>query len=229
MKTPGQRQLISLQERVKVGEITVDEAVQEFKAWQFDHERRSNSIRYQQVDQLNKSYGLVGVDSWSRNWSNMLCEFYQENLKKLRDSITRRHKEREKTGKELGKKKLPFIIWICILFIWDTYISMISNYEHVTVKIVIFRMEMFNVVSPLLDYEISAPLQRNFFWGSTVTLECSVYESTPRVAAAPPPVSQVIQRGSWKTGSTSSTSSESKGFFLQNKFFYNIVAQYLQM
>lgn len=52
MKTPGQRQLISLQERVKVGEITVDEAVQEFKAWQFDHERRSSSIRYQQVDQL---------------------------------------------------------------------------------------------------------------------------------------------------------------------------------
>uniref|UniRef100_A0A665TKK9 Phosphoinositide-3-kinase adaptor protein 1 n=1 Tax=Echeneis naucrates TaxID=173247 RepID=A0A665TKK9_ECHNA len=71
MKTPGQRQLISLQERVKVGEITVDEAVQEFKAWQFDHERRANSIRYQ-----------------------------QENLKKLRDSITRRHKEREKSGKE---------------------------------------------------------------------------------------------------------------------------------
>nr|XP_020459645.1 phosphoinositide 3-kinase adapter protein 1 isoform X2 [Monopterus albus] len=72
MKTPGQRQLISLQERVKVGEITVDEAVQEFKAWQFDHERRASSIRYQ-----------------------------QENLKRLRDSITRRHKEREKTGKEL--------------------------------------------------------------------------------------------------------------------------------
>ncbi|XP_039996013.1 phosphoinositide 3-kinase adapter protein 1 isoform X2 [Xiphias gladius] len=72
MKTPGQRQLISLQERVKVGQITVDEAVQEFKAWQFDHERRANSIRYQ-----------------------------QENLKRLRDSITRRHKEREKAGKEL--------------------------------------------------------------------------------------------------------------------------------
>lgn len=47
MKTPGQRQLISLQERVKVGEISVEEAVQEFKAWQFDHERRSHSIRYQ--------------------------------------------------------------------------------------------------------------------------------------------------------------------------------------
>ncbi|XP_039640347.1 phosphoinositide 3-kinase adapter protein 1 isoform X2 [Perca fluviatilis] len=129
MKTPGQRQLISLQERVKVGEITVDEAVQEFKAWQFDHERRSSSIRYQ-----------------------------QENLKRLRESITRRHKEREKTGKEL-------------------------------------------------DYEISAPLQRNLYWGSNVTLECSVYEPAPRVVAAPPPVTQSIQRGTWKTGSTSSTSS----------------------
>lgn len=52
MKTPGQRQLISLQERVKVGDISVDEAVHEFKAWQVDHERRANSIRFQQVDPL---------------------------------------------------------------------------------------------------------------------------------------------------------------------------------
>lgn len=59
MKTPGQRQLISLQERVKVGEITVDEAVQEFKAWQFDHERRANSIRYQQVDLMFKLCGFL--------------------------------------------------------------------------------------------------------------------------------------------------------------------------
>lgn len=145
MKTPGQRQLISLQERVKVGEITVDEAVQEFKAWQFDHERRANSIRYQ-----------------------------QENLKRLRDSITRRHKEREKTGKEL-------------------------------------------------DYEISAPMQRNLYWGSTVTLECSVYESTPRaVAPPPPPPTQAIQRGTWKTGSTSSTSStESNRFSTHSTFSYS--------
>ncbi|XP_030604178.1 phosphoinositide 3-kinase adapter protein 1 [Archocentrus centrarchus] len=144
MKTPGQRQLISLQERVKVGEITVDEAVQEFKAWQFDHERRANSIRYQ-----------------------------QENLKKLRDSITRRHKEREKTGKEL-------------------------------------------------EYEISAPLQRNLYWGSSMTLECAVYESAPRAAAPPPPVAQVIQRGSWKTGSTSSTSStESNRLSTHSTFSYS--------
>ncbi|KAM4729700.1 phosphoinositide 3-kinase adapter protein 1 isoform 2-T2 [Anableps anableps] len=129
MKTPGQRQLICLQERVKVGEITVDEAVQEFKAWQFDHERRANSLRYQ-----------------------------QENLKKLRESIMRRHKEREKTGREI-------------------------------------------------DYEITAPLQRNLYWGSNVTLECDVYEPTPRVSAPPPPAAQPIKRGSWKTGSTSSTSS----------------------
>ncbi|XP_034537052.1 phosphoinositide 3-kinase adapter protein 1 [Notolabrus celidotus] len=145
MKTPGQRQLISLQERVKVGEITVNEAVQEFKAWQFDHERRANSIRYQ-----------------------------QENLKKLRDSITRRHREREKTGKEL-------------------------------------------------DYEISAPLQRNLYWGSNVSLECSVYEPAPRVVAPPPPPpAQAIQRDTWKTGSTSSTSSsESNRLSTHSTFSYS--------
>ncbi|KAL6101493.1 pik3ap1 [Pungitius sinensis] len=141
MKTPGQRQLISLQERVKVGEITVDEAVQEFKAWQLDNDRRSSSIRYQ-----------------------------QENLKKLRDSITRRHKEREKTGKEL-------------------------------------------------DFEISAPLQRN--WGPNV-LECSVYDPAPRMAAPAPPVPQSIQRSSWKTGSTSSTSStESNRLSTHSTFSYS--------
>lgn len=64
MKTPGQRQLISLQERVKVGEITVDEAVQEFKAWQFDHERRANSIRYQQVDLMFKLCGFPRSGLW---------------------------------------------------------------------------------------------------------------------------------------------------------------------
>ncbi|ROL49526.1 Phosphoinositide 3-kinase adapter protein 1 [Anabarilius grahami] len=48
MKTPGQRQLISLQERVKVGELTVEEAVQEFKAWQFDQDKRWRSLRFQQ-------------------------------------------------------------------------------------------------------------------------------------------------------------------------------------
>ncbi|KAL7889720.1 hypothetical protein AOLI_G00019780 [Acnodon oligacanthus] len=70
MKTPGQRQLISLQERVKVGALTVEEAVQEFKAWQFDQEKRSQSIRFQ-----------------------------QDNLQRLRDSITRRHKEKGRSGK----------------------------------------------------------------------------------------------------------------------------------
>ncbi|XP_061914675.1 phosphoinositide 3-kinase adapter protein 1 isoform X2 [Entelurus aequoreus] len=127
MKTPGQRQLITLQERVKVGEITVDEAVSAFKAWKLDNESRASSIRYQ-----------------------------QDNLKRLRQSINRRHNER---GKDL-------------------------------------------------DYEISAPLQRNSFWGSTVTYECAVYDGAPRVG--PPSSSnsaQFIQRGSWKTGSTSSTSS----------------------
>ncbi|XP_076830439.1 phosphoinositide 3-kinase adapter protein 1 isoform X3 [Brachyhypopomus gauderio] len=70
MKTPGQKQLISLQERVKVGALTVEEAVQEFKAWQFDQEKRSQSIRFQ-----------------------------QENLQRLRDSITRRHKEKGRSGR----------------------------------------------------------------------------------------------------------------------------------
>lgn len=72
------------------------------------------------------------------------------------------------------------------------------------------KMQIFDVISPLLDYEISAPLQRNLYWGSSVALECSVYEPTPREVAPPPrPAAQMIQRGSWKTGSTSSTSSES--------------------
>uniref|UniRef100_A0A8B9LNS4 DBB domain-containing protein n=1 Tax=Astyanax mexicanus TaxID=7994 RepID=A0A8B9LNS4_ASTMX len=70
MKTPGQRQLISLQERVKVGALTMEEAVQEFKAWQIDQDRRTQSVRFQ-----------------------------QENIQRLRDSITRRHKE--KGGNEL--------------------------------------------------------------------------------------------------------------------------------
>lgn len=69
-----------------------------------------------------------------------------------------------------------------------------------------------------VEYEISAPLQRNSFWGTSVTLECAVYESTPRATAQPPPVAQVIQRGSWKTGSTSSTSSESKCLSLLSAF-----------
>ncbi|XP_077438034.1 phosphoinositide 3-kinase adapter protein 1 isoform X2 [Vanacampus margaritifer] len=128
MKTPGQRQLITLQERVKVGEISVDEAVHEFKTWQLDHESRSSSVRYQ-----------------------------QDNLRKIRESINRRHNEREKAGGEL-------------------------------------------------DYEISAPLQRNSFWGATVTLECTLYDGGPKMVPPSSSASHLIQRGSWKTGSTSSTS-----------------------
>ncbi|XP_024280203.1 phosphoinositide 3-kinase adapter protein 1 isoform X1 [Oncorhynchus tshawytscha] len=129
VKTQGQRQLIALQEKVKVGVLSVDDAVKEFKAWQFDEDRRSQSLRNQ-----------------------------QENLKRLRGSITRRHKEREKIGKEIG-------------------------------------------------LEITAPLQRNLPWGANMAVECSVYESTPRVIAQPPPVIRSSQRDTWKTGSTSSTSS----------------------
>ncbi|XP_063048050.1 phosphoinositide 3-kinase adapter protein 1 [Engraulis encrasicolus] len=71
MKTPGQRQLIALQERVKVGSLTVEEAVQEFKAWKFDQDGRTQSIRFQ-----------------------------QDNIQRLRDSITRRHKEKGKSPME---------------------------------------------------------------------------------------------------------------------------------
>lgn len=71
MKTPGQRQLITLQEQVKLGIVNVDEAVLHFKEWQLNQKRRSESFRYQ-----------------------------QENLKRLRDSITRRQKEKQKSGKQ---------------------------------------------------------------------------------------------------------------------------------
>lgn len=70
MKTPGQRELITLQERVKLGIISVDEAVLEFKEWQLNQKKRSDSFRYQ-----------------------------QENLKKLRDSINRRRNENKKIKK----------------------------------------------------------------------------------------------------------------------------------
>ncbi|XP_030059336.1 phosphoinositide 3-kinase adapter protein 1 isoform X2 [Microcaecilia unicolor] len=70
MKTPGQRQLITLQEQVKLGIVSVDDAVLEFKEWHLNQKRRSESFRFQ-----------------------------QENLKKLRDSITRRQAEKQKKGK----------------------------------------------------------------------------------------------------------------------------------
>lgn len=66
------------------------------------------------------------------------------------------------------------------------------------------------------EYEISAPLQRNLFWGSTMTMECAVYESAPQGMAVPPTLpAPVTQRGTWKTGSTSSTSSE--------KWFWSLI------
>ncbi|XP_013361616.1 PREDICTED: phosphoinositide 3-kinase adapter protein 1 isoform X2 [Chinchilla lanigera] len=73
MKTPGQRQLITLQEQVKLGIVNVDEAVLHFKEWQLNQKKRSESFRFQ-----------------------------QENLKRLRDSITRRQKEKQKSGKQTG-------------------------------------------------------------------------------------------------------------------------------
>ncbi|XP_059802212.1 phosphoinositide 3-kinase adapter protein 1 isoform X3 [Hypanus sabinus] len=73
MKTPGQRQLITLQEQVKLGMINVDEALLQFKEWQLNQKRRSDSFRFQ-----------------------------QENLKKLRDSITRRQNIKGRHGKSRG-------------------------------------------------------------------------------------------------------------------------------
>ncbi|XP_072347967.1 phosphoinositide 3-kinase adapter protein 1 isoform X2 [Scyliorhinus torazame] len=73
MKTPGQRQLITLQEQVKLEMITVDEALLQFKEWQLNQKRRSESFRFQ-----------------------------QENLKKLRDSITRRQNIKGRSGKHQG-------------------------------------------------------------------------------------------------------------------------------
>ncbi|XP_018419965.1 PREDICTED: phosphoinositide 3-kinase adapter protein 1 [Nanorana parkeri] len=70
MKTPGQRELITLQERVKLGIVSVDEAVLEFKEWQLNQKKRSDSFRYQ-----------------------------QENLRRLRDSINRRRDENKKLKK----------------------------------------------------------------------------------------------------------------------------------
>ncbi|KAG8135070.1 putative Phosphoinositide 3-kinase adapter protein, partial [Naja naja] len=49
MKTPGQRQLITLQEQVKLGMLTVDEAVLCFKEWQLNQKKRAESFRYQQA------------------------------------------------------------------------------------------------------------------------------------------------------------------------------------
>lgn len=66
MKTPGQRQLITLQEQVKLGIVNVDEAVLHFKEWQLNQKKRSESFRFQ-----------------------------QENLKRLRESITRRQREKQ--------------------------------------------------------------------------------------------------------------------------------------
>ncbi|XP_028324170.1 phosphoinositide 3-kinase adapter protein 1 isoform X2 [Gouania willdenowi] len=129
MKTPGQRQLVSLQERVKVGEITVNEAVLEFKAWQLNDKQRAESVRY-----------------------------HQENLERLRGDITRGHKAKDKSRNEI-------------------------------------------------DFEISAPLQSNSSWGFSGSVNCAVYEPMPRTVTQPCPKAPPFQRGSWKSGSTSSTSS----------------------
>jgi len=58
MKTPGQRQLITLQEQVKLGIVNVDEAVLHFKEWQLNQKKRSESFRFQQFLQKKVKSGL---------------------------------------------------------------------------------------------------------------------------------------------------------------------------
>ncbi|KAG8523526.1 Phosphoinositide 3-kinase adapter protein 1 [Galemys pyrenaicus] len=94
MKTPGQRQLITLQEQVKLGIVNVDEAVLHFKEWQLNQKKRSESFRFQQKETQTPRGCNSGV--YFKNKLN----FFQENLKRLRDSITRRQKEKQKSGKQ---------------------------------------------------------------------------------------------------------------------------------
>lgn len=66
-------------------------------------------------------------------WCFVGVFFLQENLKRLRDSITRRHKEREKTGKDLGR-----IIWtFIILNIWNFKGNRINIYFLYGVNVII--------------------------------------------------------------------------------------------
>lgn len=123
MKTPGQRQLISLQERVKVGEITVDEAVQEFKAWQFDHERRANSIRYQNVHQLFKLYSLSA--RWLEFIEHITCAVFMFCffLPGKHQAITRQHHQTSQ-GETEDRKRAWYNhsiinIWRLILYFWS--------------------------------------------------------------------------------------------------------------
>lgn len=72
MKTPGQRQLITLQEQVKLGIVNVDEAVLHFKEWQLNQKKRSESFRFQQVTGsgwgvFHVCFSQTGVEGWVRS------------------------------------------------------------------------------------------------------------------------------------------------------------------
>jgi len=66
---------------------------------------------------------------------------------------------------------------------------------------------------------ITAPMQTNVQWGSQINMNCSVYDPSPHSIAQPPPVSRPLQRGSWQTGSTSSTSS----MLNKDNYFFNLM------
>jgi hypothetical protein len=69
MKTPGQRQLITLQEQVKLGIVNVDEAVLHFKEWQLNQKKRSESFRFQQVAST-VTVELVACHFFSGKWGH---------------------------------------------------------------------------------------------------------------------------------------------------------------
>ncbi|KAL6083463.1 hypothetical protein STEG23_033295 [Scotinomys teguina] len=64
MKTPGQRQLITLQEQVKLGIVNVDEAVLHFKEWQLNQKRRSESFRFQQPCPIVGPLTCIVLTTW---------------------------------------------------------------------------------------------------------------------------------------------------------------------
>ncbi|EPY88751.1 phosphoinositide 3-kinase adapter protein 1 [Camelus ferus] len=159
MKTPGQRQLITLQEQVKLGIVNVDEAVLHFKEWQLNQKKRSESFRFQ-----------------------------QENLKRLRDSITRRQREKQKSGKQTVH---PFALLGRVLALASGATLLLRSLS--------FLLHP----SARGDLEITVPIRHSQHLPGKV--DFGVYESGPRKSVFPPRTE--LRRGDWKTDSTSSTAS----------------------
>ncbi|EGV99265.1 Transmembrane 9 superfamily member 3 [Cricetulus griseus] len=90
MKTPGQRQLITLQEQVKLGIVNVDEAVLHFKEWQLNQKKRSESFRFQQA-------GFYGFSVLQRDKTpgspSLLQAQAQETVDNLEITVPIRHSQ----------------------------------------------------------------------------------------------------------------------------------------